>query len=731
MPPPSSRRRTHHSKPLSLLASLSLSLLLISSPTATASSPYPVGGFAICQTASALHIQGGVTYEPTATYLQPTNQHFRLDLSQSFGLSSSAPVWANLTSDFSPYQRFHSGACVPGQKKFLTVGNADTANAGGAGFMMAYDMDKGTWDAVEKAVSQDTGPTGNGGNNGNGKGNNKGGPRISAAGRTMAGFALAVNPTTGSPIPSTSDTALGVVIGGGWIPQKSSTTPSVLASDLIGLVTEADLISINKSGDVDGSTFVWTVAPLGGNGGQNVNANLGQVVGARVVIAPGGGKAVVVGGVVKGGNAGAGSGMPLGSLPVVDMATGAVISQKTISATPNGTPAPRYGHCVALSTDGNTMYMFGGALAANDMITNDIFALDLTTWTWSQPTIAAGAITPPPVRDHQCIMVGDQLLSLLGFNTNGAPASATPLALNATGTDSPIPPSPPIYVLSTSAWSWSTQFNALPGTPRPPSPPSVSTDGSKGKVNGVAIGFGVVFGLAFLAVIGFQVFSHRRRKQRKADTLLLIEMEQRKKDDEKLEKDRRKKDESSPLPAPPQPYPAHLNGGLAGGYEQDYYSQGGQGGGGGGYYPGGHDPFQNPDYQHQQQMHMQHMQHSQYGQFTPNQYYAQPGAGGFANGHDRNPFDHPSGTPGNNLSNNNNNNSNNMYRSPPHTASNPQLYVPEEMGSSAYHHAGQGGGQDGDSNVKVPVSRSGSGGELGVRGAGNKMSFVDSSSAYR
>lgn len=193
--------------------------------------------------------------------------------------------------------------------------------------MMAYDMDKGTWDAVEKAVSQDTGPTGNGGNNGNGKGNNKGGPRISAAGRTMAGFALAVNPTTGSPIPSTSDTALGVVIGGGWIPQKSSTTPSVLASDLIGLVTEADLISINKSGDVDGSTFVWTVAPLGGNGGQNVNANLGQVVGARVVIAPGGGKAVVVGGVVKGGNAGAGSGMPLGSLPVVDMATGAVISQ--------------------------------------------------------------------------------------------------------------------------------------------------------------------------------------------------------------------------------------------------------------------------------------------------------------------------------------------------------------------------------------------------------------------
>ncbi|KAF9143755.1 hypothetical protein BG015_000313 [Linnemannia schmuckeri] len=519
----------------------------------------------------------------------------------------------------------------------------------------------------------------------------------------MAGFALAVNPTTGSPIPSSADTALGVVIGGGWIPQKSSTTPSVLASDLIGLVTEADLISIDKGG---------------------------PVVGARVVVVPGGGKAVVVGGLAKGGNAGVGSGMPLGTLPVVDMATGAVTSQKTTSATPNGTPTPRYGHCVALSTDGNTMYMFGGALAASDRVTNDIFALDLTTWIWSQPTIAAGVVTPPPVRDHQCIMVGDQLLSLLGFNTNGAPASATPLALNTSGTDSHIPPPPPIYVLSTSGWSWSTQFTALPGTPRPPTPPSVSTDGSKGKVNGVAIGFGVVFGLAFLAVIGFQLYSHRRRRQRKADTMMLIEMEQRKKEDEKLEKDRRKKDENSPLPAPPaQPYPAHLNDGYVGGYEQDYYSQGQSGGG---YYPGGQDPFRNPDYRHQQQL--QHMQHSHHDQFAPNQYYAPAGAGGAGAavvGHDRNPFDYPTGTSVNNLGNSNNNN---MYSSP-RMASNPQLYVAEEMGSSAYHHAGHGGDGGGDSNVKVPVDRSGSGGSsgggLGVRSAGDKMSFVDSSSAYR
>ncbi|KAG0302069.1 hypothetical protein BGZ97_002513, partial [Linnemannia gamsii] len=492
----------------------------------------------------------------------------------------------------------------------------------------------------------------------------------------MPGFTLAVNPTTGSPIPSSADSALGVVIGGGWIPQTSSTTPSVLASDMISLVTEADLISIGKGGDVGGDSFVWKVAPMAGNGGNNVNSNLGPVVGARVVVVPGGLKAVVVGGVAKGGNAGVGSGMPLGTLPVVDMVTGAVTSQKTTAAAPNGIPTSRYGHCVALSTDGNTMYMFGGSLAASDRITNDVFALDLQTWIWSQPPIQTGTTNPPPVRDHQCIMVGDQLLSLLGFNTNGAPASATPLALTPGGTDSPVPPPPPIYVLSTSAWSWSTQFTALPGTPRPPSPPSVSTDGSKGKVNGVAIGFGVVFGLAFAAVIGFQVYSHRRRKQRKADTLLLIEMEQRKKDDEKLEKDRRKKDENSPLPAPPsQPYPAHLNGSHMGGYEQDYYSQVQNGGG---YYPGGQDPFQDPDYHHQQQMHLQQMQHSQnqHGQFAPNQHYAQAGAGAIGTGaaavsHERNPFDYPTGTSANNT---------NMYSSPHMAASNSQMYVPEEMG---------------------------------------------------
>ncbi|KAF9136111.1 hypothetical protein BGW39_006907 [Mortierella sp. 14UC] len=611
--------------------------------------------------------------------------------------------------------------------------------------MMAYDMDKGTWDTVEKAVSQDTSPAagGNGNNgNGNGKGNNKGGgPRISAAGRTMAGFTLAVNPLTGSPIPTNADAALGVVIGGGWIAQKSSTTPSVQATDMIGLVTEADLISIGKGGDLSGS-FEWKAAPNGGNGGNNVNANLGPVVGARVVVVPGGTKAVVLGGVFRSGGAGAASGMPFDSLPVIDMVTGAVTIQKTTAAVPNGIPTARYGHCVALSADGNTAYMFGGALVATNKLTNLVYALNLQTWAWTSPTIPAGTLNPPGVRDHQCIVVGDQLLSLLGFNTNGAPASSAPLPLDNSGSDSPIPPVPPIYVLSTTQWSWSTQFNALPGTARPPTPPTVSTDGSKGKINGVAIGFGVVFGLAFASVIGYQVYSHRRRKQEKADTLLLIEMEQRKKDDKKMERDRIKKDEDSPLPPPPtEPYPAHLNNGLVGGYEQEYYSQGqGQGG----YYTaahahhGGQDPYHNQGYYHHQQQQQQYQQqqpqHTQHSQFAPNAYYTQAGPGGpgaAAVGHDRNPFDYPTGSSDKNY----------FPPPPPPVASNPQQYVPEEMGytspsasaSASGYHAGHGD----NTNFKVPLESAGdqggngNSGGLGVRPAGNKMSFVDSSSAYR
>ncbi|KAF9190581.1 hypothetical protein BGZ51_008432 [Haplosporangium sp. Z 767] len=524
--------------------------------------PNPVGGFAICQTASSFHIQGGVSFDSAATYLLTTNQHFRLDLSQPFdGTSSSPPVWANLTSDYSPHQRFHAGACTPDQESFLTVGNADAQNTGpeGNGFMMAYSVNKGTWSAVSQAVSSATNE-----NRGNKGGKGKDGNQetgVNGAGRTMAGFAIGSMPQSGPK------TALGVVVGGGWLPSKTMTY-SAMVTDLTDLVTEADLISIGGDGSV--KDLQWTVASGTGNGKDNVNTNLGPLAGAKIVIVPGN-KAIILGGVTKG-RGQKGNGMSFADLPVVDMASGSVTIQKTQAGGLNGMPSPRYGHCVALSADGNVVYMFGGAFVSNDRLSSELYGLDLRSWTWFQPNIKPSNVMAPPVRDHQCIVVGDQFMSFFGFNGNAVPASPAPGV------------SPPIYVMSTSSWMWSTRFTPLPGTPSPPKPPNVPTDGKSGKINGVAVGFGVVFGGAFLGVIGYLIYAHKRRQRRKAEMLVQLEMEQRKKEEEQLEKKRQKElqeHQDSPLPMiPGEPDTTHM-------YNANYYSNNGS--------------HQQQQYQHQQQ----------------------------------------------------------------------------------------------------------------------------------
>ncbi|KAF9172257.1 hypothetical protein BGX21_010785 [Mortierella sp. AD011] len=509
--------------------------------------PYPVGGFAMCQTKSALYIQGGVAYGPAATYLVTTNQHFQLDLSKSFDSSSSStspPTWVNLTSDYSPYQRFHSGGCTPDQNTFLTIGNADQVNTGssGSGFLMAYSISKGTWSAVSQAVSGTTY------SNTSGKG-----ATVSAAGRTMVGFAFG----SGNGVNS-SATSLGVAVGGGWIP-PSSRTPSALASDLKNLVTEVDLMATTSDGSL--GSLTWSIASNTGNGGNNVNTNLGAVGGAKVVILPSG-----------------------------DLATGAVVLQKTSGLT---YPAARYGHCVALSSDGSTIYMFGGAFASNDQLTTDFFTLNTNTWTWNMPTMKNA---PPAVRDHQCAVVGDQFMSFFGFNSNQAPASAQPLSSSGTGTTTPS--APPIYVLSTSQWTWSTQFTSLPGTPSPPSAPNVS--GSK--VNGAAVAFSTIFGLAFLGVIGYMVYAHKRKQRRKAEHLQLVELENQKREEARLEKERQERMEQDLPLTPTPPMTAYT-------HSSNYYSQGYDDGNlnngpiGTGYYapPYGaygqtQDPFQDPNH---------------------------------------------------------------------------------------------------------------------------------------
>ncbi|KAF9116817.1 hypothetical protein BGX27_010434 [Mortierella sp. AM989] len=606
----SSTRTQPPSRIHSLKTSLAIIIAVAAVSTAAAApslplAPYPVGGFAICQTRSSLHIQGGVGYGPEGTYLTTTNQHFRLDLSKGFDSSLSSatpPTWANLTSDYSPYQRFHSGDCTPDQHSFLTIGNADEVNTGesGSGFLMAYSITKGTWTAVNQAVSGATNPNQPQGDDkkddkekdeekDEGKDGEKGGKGgkvgISAAGRTMVGFAIGRGQGTDKTVSS-----LGVAIGGGWIPPTAK-TPSTTASSLTNLVAEIDLIGTGSDGSVDSIT--WSVANNAGNGG---NSNLGAIAGTRVVILPSAnGKAVILGGAINGVR----GGLPFVNVRIIDLTTGVVSLQKTAAASLLGTPAPRYGHCAALSSDGNTIFMFGGSRADNDQITNDFYALDTRTWTWFEPPIKPSGVSPPPVRDHQCIVIGDQFISVFGFNSNQAPASRAPLANSDTSARS----APPIYVLSTSQWAWSTQFTPLEGTPAPPTPPIVPTDGSKGKVSGAVIAFSTIFGMAFMGVIGYMVFAHKRRQRRKAEHVQLVELENQKKEEAKREKERQQRMQQDVPSTPSSPMMAHT-------YNANYHGYGDgndYGDASMGYYPPqtsvpygqAPDPFQNSNYSQQ------------------------------------------------------------------------------------------------------------------------------------
>ncbi|KAG0055677.1 hypothetical protein BGZ83_007829, partial [Gryganskiella cystojenkinii] len=299
-------------KAVTLTATAILAFLTNAGTTSAATStlsPNPVGGFAICQTPSSLHIQGGVGYSYSATYLQPTNQHFRLDLSASFDSTTTFPTWANLTSDWSPFQRFHTGVCTTDQATFLTVGNADVA-AGGP-FMSAYSVSSGKWTSVSQAVSVSTSGNGNGNGNGRGKGSNNN--NNGAAGRTMASILLSSSSSSPSPV--------GVVLGGGWIPQDASSPRSVQATGLTNLVTEADLIGFSSK-DESVDSLTWTQAPLSGNGGNNLNQNIGPSAGTRLVNLANG-KALVLGGVTKG----SGGGIPFANLAILDMNSGAVTMQ--------------------------------------------------------------------------------------------------------------------------------------------------------------------------------------------------------------------------------------------------------------------------------------------------------------------------------------------------------------------------------------------------------------------
>ncbi|KAF9970822.1 hypothetical protein BGZ73_006396 [Actinomortierella ambigua] len=465
---PSNSHRLPHLVPVGIAFVLATCLPLSPNSLAHAQAPKAVGGFAICQTLSSLHIQGGVVYSDDETHLTLSNQHFRLDLSQGFS-TNTPPTWVNLTTKDSPYQAYHAGACTTDQQSFLMVGNAMVASGSKTGFMRAYSLEKGSWSVVDKVEN-----------------------KPESAGRTMVGFAIgggvAGHQPSSSFTTANGKKAMGLVIGGGLM-KMSAATVSSPATKLTEWMSDINLVTLGMDGNLDSLQYT---TPQGGNGDNGRGGSLlGTNAATNVIVLPGddgGSKALILGGLSSEKN-----GLSFSRLPVVDLTTGAVTS------------------------DGKTVVMFGGAPLGSDKPSNEVHVLDIQTWTWSQPSIKGSL--PAGVRNHQCIMVGDQLITLYGFNQNGVPFGASSSMLN---------------VLSTSQWSWDNNFTPLRNTPPPPPPPGASDE--SGKPNGLAIGFGVVFSLAFLSVIVYSVWAHQKRKLKKRELLLLVELDRQKKNTEQEKK---------------------------------------------------------------------------------------------------------------------------------------------------------------------------------------------------